>query len=126
VSVEVDLVSAYWAAAEERDWEAFAALVGENVVYEAPQTRERVRGRSGYVRFNREGFPGEWHLQVVKIVGGDRAAASWISMTEADGTVYPGLCFFEIDERNMIARITDFWPEPSELPAGRAHLVERY
>jgi hypothetical protein len=23
-------------------------------------------------------------------------------------------------------RITDFWPEPYELPVGRAHLVERY
>jgi pSer/pThr/pTyr-binding forkhead associated (FHA) protein len=25
-----------------------------------------------------------------------------------------------------IAVITDFWPEPNELPASRAHLVERY
>jgi len=25
-----------------------------------------------------------------------------------------------------IALITDFWPEPYELPASRAHLVERY
>jgi hypothetical protein len=47
-------------------------------------------------------------------------------MTDADGTVQPGLCFFEIDERNMITRITDFWPEPYELPASRAHLVEKY
>jgi hypothetical protein len=126
MSVAVDLVTAYWAAAEERDWEAFGALVADDVVYEAPQSRERVRGRSAYVRFNREGFPGEWHLQVVKIVGAERAAASWISMTYADGTVQSGLCFFEIDERNVIARITDFWPEPYELPASRAHLVERY
>ncbi|MBV9002256.1 MAG: nuclear transport factor 2 family protein [Solirubrobacterales bacterium] len=126
MSVEVDLVRAYWAAAEQRDWEAFGALVAENVVYEAPQTRERVRGRSAYLRFNREGFPGEWHLQIVKIVGGDREAASWIGMTYADGTVQPGLCFFEIDEHNLIGRITDFWPERYELPANRAHLVERY
>jgi hypothetical protein len=26
----------------------------------------------------------------------------------------------------MITRITGFWPEPYELPASRAHLVERY
>jgi hypothetical protein len=126
MSVEVDLITAYWTAAEKRDWEAFGALVADDVVYEAPQSRERVRGRSAYVRFNREGFPGEWHMQVAKIVGAERAAASWISMTDADGTVQPGLCFFEIDERNMITRITDFWPEPYELPASRAHLVEKY
>lgn len=117
---------AYWTAAEERDWEAFAALVAEDVVYEAPQTRERVRGRIAYVRFNREGFPGEWHLQIVKILGGDRAAASWIDLTYEDGTTQPGLSFFDIDRADRIARITDFWPEPYELPPGRAHLVERY
>lgn len=119
-------MSAYWAAAERRDWETFAALVTEDVVYEGPQTRERVRGRSTYVRFNRDGFPGGWHLEVIKIVGGDRSAASWISMTNADGTVQPGLCFFEIDEQNLIARIADFWPEPYDIPASRRHLVERY
>jgi hypothetical protein len=126
MSVEVDLVSSYWAAAEERDWDSFGALVAEDVVYEAPQSRERVQGRSAYVRFNREGFPGAWHVRVVKIVGGNGSAASWISMTDADGTVQPGLSFFEVDQSNVITRITDFWPEPYELPASRAHLVERY
>jgi hypothetical protein len=78
------------------------------------------------VRFNREGFPGEWHIQIVKIVGGDRAAASWIGLTDADGVTQPGVSFFEMDGRNLIVRITDFWPEPYQLPASRAHLVERY
>ena len=27
---------------------------------------------------------------------------------------------------SLPAMITDFWPEPGELPASRAHLVERY
>lgn len=91
-----------------------------------PQSRERVRGRSAYVCFNREGVPGDWQVQVVKIVGGNGAATSWISFTDADGTVEPGLSFFEMNQRNTIARITDFWPEPCELSVSRAHLVERY
>lgn len=37
-----------------------------------------------------------------------------------------GLCFFDFADDGTIAAITDFWPEPYELPAGRAHLVERY
>ena len=45
MSAEVDLVRSYWAAAQERDWDAFRALVTEDVVHEAPQSRERVRGR---------------------------------------------------------------------------------
>jgi hypothetical protein len=42
------------------------------------------------------------------------------------GDHYPGLCFFDLDEDGRIARITDFWPAPAELPHSRAHLVERY
>ena len=120
-----DGVAAYWAAAEARDWDGFAGLVAEQVVYEAPQTRERVRGRAAYIRFNAEGFPGDWRLEVERIVGQGRHAASWIQMTDA-GERYPGLCFFDLDDDGRIARITDFWPQPYEPPASRAHLVERF
>jgi hypothetical protein len=120
-----EVVANYWAAAEARDWTGFADLVAEDVVYEAPQTRERVRGRAAYLRFNVEGFPGDWHLAVQRIVGEGRYAASWIQMS-SEGGAQPGLCFFELDDNGLIARITDFWPDPYELPAGRAHLVERY
>jgi hypothetical protein len=113
------------AAAEARDWTRFADLLAEHLVYEAPQTRERVRGRAAYLRFNIEGFPGDWHLTVERIVGEDRHAASWIQFSGEGGT-QPGLCFFELGDDGRIARITDFWPDPYELPAGRAHLVERY
>jgi hypothetical protein len=120
-----DVVAAYWAAAEARDWETFGALVAENVVYEAPQSRERVRGRAAYLRFNAEGFPGDWHLAVQRIVGGDREAVSLIQFSDAAGT-QPGLCFFDLEEDGQIARITDFWPDPYEPPPGREHLAERY
>ena len=51
------VVASYWAAAGARDWETFGDLVAEDVLYQAPQTRERVRGRAAYVRFNAGGFP---------------------------------------------------------------------
>ena len=119
------VVAAYWAAAENRDWDTFADLVAEQVVYEAPQYRERVRGRITYLRFNVEGFPGDWHLSVKRIIGEGRHAASWLEFSDA-GDHYPGLCFSELDDDGRIARITDFWPAPAELPHSRAHLVERY
>lgn len=119
-------MAAYWSAANDRDWESFGELLAEHVVYEGPQTRERVRGREPYIRFNVEGFPGDWYMVIVRIVGEDKHAASWIAFTNADGSEQPGLCFFELDEDGKIARITDFWPDPYELPEGRAHLVERY
>ena len=120
-----EVVAAYWAAAEARDWDAFGALLADDVVYRGPQTREQVRGRDPYVRFNVEGFPYDWHLTVDRIVGEGQRAASWIEFTGPAGT-QPGLCFFDLADDGKIAVITDFWPDPYELPASRAHLVERY
>jgi hypothetical protein len=120
-----EVVAAYWAAAEARDWDAFGALVAYDVVYRGPQTREQVRGRQAYLRFNVEGFAYEWHIAVQRIVGEGLQAVSWVEFTSAEGT-QPGLCFFDLDDDGLISRISDFWPEPYELPASRAHLVERY
>ncbi len=120
-----EVVAAYWAAAEARDWDAFGALCADDVVYRGPQTREQVRGREAYKRFNAEGFAYEWHIEVERIIGAGRHAASWIEFITAEGTMV-GLCFFDLDEGGLISRIIDYWPEPYELPASRAHLVERY
>jgi predicted ester cyclase len=120
-----EVVAAYWAAAEARDWNAFGALLADDVIYRGPQTREQVRGRDAYIRFNVEGFTYDWHLTVQRIVGEGQHAASWIEFTGPDGT-QPGLCFFDLADDGKIAVITDFWPDPYELPASRAHLVERY
>ena len=120
-----EMVAAYWAAAEARDWHAFGALLADDVIYRGPQAREQVRGRDPYIRFNVEGFPYDWHLTVQRIVGEGQRAASWIELTGPAGT-QPGLCFFDLADDGRIAVITDFWPESYELPASRAHLVERY
>jgi predicted ester cyclase len=120
-----EVVAAYWAAANARDWAAFGDLVADDVLYQGPQTREQVRGRDAYLRFNAEGFPGDWHVSVQRVVGEGGHAASWIEMNDG-GETYPGVCFFDLADDGRIARITDFWPNPYELPGSRAHLVERY
>jgi ketosteroid isomerase-like protein len=120
-----EVVAAYWAAPEARDWPAFCDLVTEDVLYRGPQAREQVRGREAYFRFNAEGFARDWHLKVKRIVAEGGRAASWIEITDADG-VMTGVCFFDLTADGKIEAITDFWPTPSELPASRAHLVERY
>jgi len=57
---------------------------------------------------------------------GDGAhGASWVDVAVPDGTD-TGVCFFDLDEDGLISEITDFWPMPYDLPASRAHLVERY
>jgi hypothetical protein len=50
----VGVIERYWTAIELRDWPRLAALLTDGVVYQLPQTRERICGRGDYVRFNAE------------------------------------------------------------------------
>ncbi len=118
------IAEAYWTAAEHRDWDGFGALLAEDVVYELPQTRERIRGRAAYLRFNQE-YPGDWHVRIERVVGEGGHAATWTRFA-VGGQEQPALTFLDLDDTGLIARVTDFWPESYEPPAGREHLVERY
>jgi hypothetical protein len=81
-----------------------------------------VEGRERYVRFNRE-YPGEWHLRPVRLVAEDDHAALWISF-EVAGERMDGIGFFTVTA-GLVSRISDFWPQPYDPPAGREHLVTR-
>jgi ketosteroid isomerase-like protein len=119
------MVTRYWTVCEARDWSAFGELLAPDVVYELPQTRERIRGRATYVEFNAT-YPGDWHLEIVRVTGDDRHAASW-TVFRVDGTEpQPALCFFDLDDAGLITHISDFWPVPYDPPPGREHLTERY
>lgn len=118
------VIAAFWQRAEARDWSAFGEMLAPSVVYEEPQTRERVRGREAYVRFNAE-FPGDWHLSVHRVVASGRQGVSWLDFT-LDDEHMTGISFFELDDAGLISAVTDFWPDPYEPPANRSHLTERY
>lgn len=119
-----DTVRRYWAAADARDWDAFAATLSPDVVYETPQTRERVTGRAAYVRFNRD-YPGDWHLTITRLVTDDEGAVSETAFDVGGGSM-TGICFFTFDVDGLVATVRDYWPEPYDPPPGREHLVERY
>ncbi len=114
----------YWEAAEARDWDAFAAVLSPDVVYEMAQTRERVVGRDAYLRFNQD-YPGDWHIDLRQVVADEAGGASRLDFTVGDESM-PGITFFGFDDDGRIATVHDFWPEPYDPPAGREHLVERY
>jgi ketosteroid isomerase-like protein len=120
-----EIVTAYWKACRARDWAAFGELLADDVVYELPQSRERIRGRANYVQFNAE-YPGDWDLEPVRITGDARHAASWIRFVIVGEDDQTGVCFFDLDDAGRIAHISDFWPKPYEPPRGREHLTELY
>jgi len=117
------IAHAYVDSLERRDWEGLTGLLAEDVVYEMPQTGERVRGREALLRFNVE-YPGDWHLSPRRILADGRFAALWIDSRIGDE--HQDACvWLEVSGPGLISRVTDFWPKPYEPPPGREHLVTR-
>lgn len=116
--------TAYADRLEHRDWAGLTALLAEDVVYEMPQTRERIRGRSGFLRFNMD-YPGEWHLAVRRVVADGRHAALWLTVRVGDDD-QDACVWIEVGDDGRITRVTDYWPETYDPPPGREHLVERW
>ena len=117
-------VEKYWASANAHDWDTFETLIAEGIVYELPQSKERITGKEKYLQFNRE-YPGDWHASVHRIVAEADGAVCWIKMAEK-GEIADAVIFYEVDAEGVFTRVTDFWPESYEPPKGREHLVERY
>jgi ketosteroid isomerase-like protein len=118
-----ETIAQHWAAGNARDWPRFAAVIHEHLVYDVPQTRERVRGRDNYVEFFRT-WPGDWRADVRRMVVDGNSAVTEIDFV-VDGESMTGISFFEVVD-GTIARITDYWPSPYEPPARMRAVIERY
>ena len=118
----VALVRSYVELLEARDWAGVTEVLSPDVVYRMPQTREVVRGRDAYLRWNQE-YPDGWHLRLVEAYGDDSGGAARLDVTFGDDQV-PALVFVRVRD-GLLAEITDFWPTSYDPPADRAHLAER-
>jgi ketosteroid isomerase-like protein len=118
------VASEYVDRLENRDWSGLTALLAEDLVYEMPQTRERIRGRSAFLQFCVE-YPGDWHLRVRRVVADGRTAALWLD-TRVGAEQQDACMWLELSEGGLISQVVDYWPEPYDPPAGREHLVERW
>jgi len=121
---DLQLVNRFIETLEARDWEAWAALLHPDVVYEIPQSRERIRGRDRYLQFNQE-YPGDWHLRLKVSIADALNGVAWFGWEVEGSELADGIAFFTFSE-GLITSITDFWPESYDPPPGREHLVERW
>jgi len=118
-----ELVLRHWQLANERDWDGFARLLHPTLVYEAPQSRERIRSAAGYVDFFAT-WPQPWRAEVLRCIADDASALTQIDFISSAPTMM-GLTIFDVKD-GLIARVTDYWPDPYEPgPRVSAH-VERY
>ena len=121
-SSPVELLTTYVSVLEARDWTGLGELLAEDVVYRLPQTREVVRGRDDYLRWNTE-YPDVWHLRLVEAYGDSTGAAARLSV-RIDGEPVDALVFVKVADGRLV-EITDWWPEAYEPPPGREHLATR-
>lgn len=121
----MDVVRSLFDRMEARDWAGVGELLAEGVVYELPQTRERVIGRDAYLDFCRA-YPEGWHLRVHRVVAGAGGeVAVWVHALD-QGRPVDNLAFLTLDEQGLVTRFADFWPEPYERPPHRPPGIERY
>ena len=119
-----DVVRRFVETLEARDWDAWSALLHPDVVYEIPQSHERIRGRERYLEFNRD-FPGGWHLRPKRVIADDTHGVCWFAWTVDGSAEDDAMAFFTVTD-GLVTEVVDFWPEPYDPPPGREHLVERW
>ena len=123
-STAVEIVREFWTLMQTNDFAAVATVLAPDFVLEWPQTKERIRGAERFVRMNAD-YPahGRWQFTIQRIVGDEHEAVSDVVIT--DGVQHArAISFFETAD-GRVRRLVEYWPEPYEAPANRAHLVER-
>ncbi len=114
---------AHWELANMRDWKKFGQLLAQNMVYEAPQTKERITGSTGYIDFFAT-WPGAWSAKVVKCIADEHSAMTLIEFQSAAPPM-TGLTIFEFED-GLISKVTDYWPTPYEPEPRASANVQRY
>ena len=117
------IIELYWRYANARQWDDFSSLLDPNVVYEVPQTRERVQGREAYREFNVT-YPEGWTAVVTSLISEGDQGVSVIDFN-INGEVATGISFFSLSQ-GLITKIVDYWPEAYEPPHRNTKYVERY
>ena len=118
-----NIIEKYWKAANARDWKTFASLLHKNIVYDLPQSKERIRGRKDFTEFNAT-YPGKWTLEISRLVSDEKQTVTQIKVLTAEEE-QTGISFFEFKD-GLIYRIVEYWPVPYDPPDRAINGIERY
>lgn len=118
------IVERFWQTMGGNDFYAVGALLHDDFVLDWPQSGERIRGRERFALVN-ERYPaaGLWSFTINRLLADASGAVSDVTVTDTE-RVDRAISFFEMRD-GRIARIIEYWPEPSEAADWRAAWVER-
>lgn len=118
-----EVVERFWATANERRWDEFAALLCPDMSYHVPQTRERAEGREGFVDVFRT-WPGDWVVHVETQVADENGAFTAIRFVAGESEER-GISHFEFRD-GRISRVTDWWPASYDPPPRQSAWLKRH
>jgi len=118
------LAEAAWTMLEKQDWDGLMELFSDDFVQEWPQSGERLLGKEKCIEVNRT-YPGGLPQSEVRNVRADgNLATTEVALTYPDGSSWRGISIFEFRDGKITKEI-DYFAQPFEAPAWRAHLVEK-
>jgi ketosteroid isomerase-like protein len=121
-----EVVSELWRRIQARDWDGVGELVADDFVLEWPETRERIRGRTNFVEFNRN-YPEGWSIEVLGVVADGPRVSSEVRVPHPQIGLHYAASFFEVED-GRLARGREYWVRVSttdeEQPDWRAQWVE--
>ena len=117
-----ETVAQFWRLMASNDFQSVTEVLSPDFVLEWPQSSEIIRGPERFARMNSE-YPshGPWSFTIHRVIVADQEAVTDVTVTDGEQTAR-AISFFTVD-RGMITRLREFWPEPYDPPANRAHLV---
>jgi hypothetical protein len=112
----------HWTTSDTGDFEAEHAIYREDAVLDYPQSGERIRGRHN-IRESRHVQPSKKRFTVRRIIGRGNL---WITefVLTYDGAPSYVVSIMEFRD-GLVAHETQYFAQPFEPGASRAHLVER-
>jgi hypothetical protein len=115
-------IEQHWAASEAGEAETEHRLYAEDAVLDYPQSGERFVGRPTIAE-QRGDNPAERHFALRRLVG---SGSLWVSecVITYDGVPTVSVSVMEFDD-GLVEHETQYFADPFEAPAARAHLARR-
>ena len=112
----------HWAASDADDFETEHLIYHDDAVLEYPQSGERTRGRHN-IQAQRSSQPTKKRFTVRRIIGsGDLWVTEFVLTYDGKPSYTVSIMEFRGEK---VARETQYFADPFQAPASRAHLVER-
>ena len=120
------IVHALWERIEARDWAGVGELLAEDLVVEWPVSRERIVGRSNFVRVNAE-YPEGWSIRVLRVIADGDTVVSEVEVPHESLGVFRSVGLWTVRDRKIVAA-REYWTQLGADPAPewRAAYVVRY